>query len=173
MKVTNGFTLIEILVVLFIISIVSTVALLSISHNSNKQIETFANELTQVITLAEEQALLQPAVIGLSFTENSYQFLTYQAPSEKDKTASWIPIQDDVLGKHTIPSDIEVKVVVANAKPSTTDTMDEHEKAQPQIIISTNGDVTPFTIYIGKRDDKPRYVITGEANGTVTNKSLQ
>lgn len=173
MKKAHGFTLIEILVVLFIISIVSTVALLSISRNSNKQIETFANELAQTITLAEEQALLQPAVIGVRVKNDVVEFSAYHppVPAEKNKTASWELIQDDVLGKHAIPSSVAVKVEMANAHPS--DSAENEEKQQPQIIISTNGDVTPFTIYVGKQDEKPRYVIKGEADGTITVKPLQ
>ena len=66
----NGFTLIELLVVIFIISIVTSVALLSISRNENKQLEAFTNELVQTVTLAEEQAMLQPSA-GFIYYQSS------------------------------------------------------------------------------------------------------
>ena len=52
----RGFTLLELLVVLVIISIVASMAMLTIGHNQNKEMETFTKELTQTLTLAEEQA---------------------------------------------------------------------------------------------------------------------
>lgn len=144
----QGYTLIEVLVVLFIISIVTTVALLSISHNDNKQIEAFAKDLTQMMSLAEEQAMLNPDVLGLSFKDHALSFL-------KQSKDGWSSLDDPIFEKYTIPSNIEVTVA------QTT--------SNPQIVISTNGNVTPFTIYIGKKGQKPRYVIRGDADGSVTN----
>lgn len=161
----KGFTLIEILVVLFIISIVSSAALLSIGRNENRHIETFANELAQAMTLAEEQAMLQPTVLGLSLKEHSFQFSSFQLTAEAKKNV-WTPLQDALLGQHTIPNDIQVDVEVSGNRAAAED------KTTPQIIISTNGDLTPFTIYIGKKGEKPRYAIRGDADGNVTNKLL-
>lgn len=154
---SRGFTLIEILVVLFIISIVTSVALLSISHNANKKIESFANELTQMITLAEEQAMLQPTVLGLSLNDQSFHFASLESKVGKKNT--WVPLQDVILKKHIIPKDIQISLNTEN-------------NHHPQIIISTNGDVTPFTIYVGKKGEKPSYVIIGTADGNIANKAL-
>ena len=49
---------------------------------------------------------------------------------------------------------------------------DENEKHSPQIVISTNGDITPFKIYVAKTGKSPRYVISGDADGNITSKSL-
>ncbi len=166
---TQGFTLIEILVVLFIISIVTTVALLSISRNENTQIESFANELTQSLTLAEEQAMLQPVVLGLALDGKSFQFTSLETTGAEKKKA-WVPMEDNVLGKHNIPSNLEVSIKVGDASKEDADEDENHDK--PKVIISTNGDITPFSIYVGKKGQLPRYVITGDADGNVTNKSL-
>lgn len=162
---TNGYTLIEILVVIFIISIVTSVALLSIRQNENKQMETFANELTQAMQLAEEQAMLQPMVMGLSLNDNSFQFSSYL---KDEKNTNWIPLDDSALGKHRIPRNIQLGVEVASQKNDA----DKEKKNIPQIIISTNGDITPFVIYVGKKGQKPRYAIKGDADGSITNKAL-
>jgi general secretion pathway protein H len=66
-----GFTLIEILIVMVIISIVGAASLLSISRNKNSQMENFARQLTNLITLAQQQAMLQPAVIGMTFSDST------------------------------------------------------------------------------------------------------
>src|SRR5258708_39791946 len=81
-----GFTLIEILIVIVIISIVSGIAALTISRNQQKQYEYLANSLAHLITLAEEEAMLRPATLGLAFTPNSFQFFEYHNKIDKNKT---------------------------------------------------------------------------------------
>lgn len=163
----RGYTLIEILIVLFIISIVTSVALLSISRSQNRQIESFANELTQLLSLAEEQAMLQPNVLGLSIKDDALQFASYQAATDKKKSV-WLPLANSLLSKHSVPNDVDVSIHVNGAKVSD----DEEKNPNPPIVISTNGDMTPFTIYIGKKGEKPRYMIRGETDGKITNKVL-
>lgn len=166
MRRQSGFTLIEVLVVLLIISIVTSVALLTIRRNENKEMESLAHEITQILSLAEEQALLQPTVLGVSMTEQQMTFASLEN-SGNGKKPTWAPFNDAVLGTHRIPKDIQISLQVDKASSNV-----DHGKAMPQIIISSNGDVTPFAIYIGKKGKKPRYVIKGNADGTVTNQFL-
>jgi len=168
----RGFTLIELLVVLFIISIVSGTVLMTISRSSTKDVQAVANELTQLITLAQEQAMLQSTVLGLNITASSYQFYVYTT-AEHAKAATWVPLTDDAFKARSIPSDVQLDFTNADKKTSSDDEddnnkSDDEKKIQPAIIISTNGDITPFTIYIGKRNAKPMYVIRGESSGNVT-----
>lgn len=156
-----GFTLIEILVVLFIISIVTTVALLSISRSQNRDILTFTNDLTQMLSLAEEQAILQPNVLGIQISDSFLQFNSYQANTDKKKS-TWVPLVNSLLSKRRIPDDMAVTVELPGQR-------EDHEKNNnPQIVISTNGDITPFTIYIGKKGAKPRYIIKGDTDGKIS-----
>jgi general secretion pathway protein H len=164
----SGFTLIEILIVVLIISIVTSVGVLTISRNNNKEIELFAKELTQVIRMAEEQAMLQPVELGLMMKDQTYQFAGLQT-TENTNTQHWSALDDNVLGQHAIPSHIEVRVDTQS--PQNNDD-DENKKKQPQLVISTNGDVTPFTIYVGKKGAKPRFAISGDADGNITSKEL-
>ncbi|TAK75190.1 MAG: type II secretion system protein GspH [Gammaproteobacteria bacterium] len=137
----RGYTLIEILIVLFITSIVTSVALLSLHRNENKQVESLANELTQMLTLAEEQAMLQPSVLGLTIGADRFQFTRLQ----KDR---WVPVEE-----HAIPEGMQLRL-------------------EGEVIISMNGDITPFTLYVGKKGEKPRYAVRGDVDGTITSKAL-
>lgn len=162
-RLISGYTLIEILIVLLIISIVTTVALLSISQNQNRRVQAIANEFAQMMTLAEEQAMLQPEVLGVSFSPQSWQFNRLK-PDEKQKSV-WMPLSDSSLSSRDIPDDMEISLVMAGEKIEASDAA---MKRVPQIMISTNGDVTPFTFYIGKKGSKPLYVVHASADGTIT-----
>lgn len=162
-----GYTLIEILVVIFIISIVSTVTLMTISNNENRDIDTFAKELTQMVSLAEEQAMLEPNVLGITLAHHKLQFASLGKDKETQKSV-WLPLNDHVLSGRTIPKNMQVSLEVAGS----TVKLKGMEKSLPQIIFSTNGDVTPFVMYVGKKGKKPRYAITADADGNVSSTQL-
>ncbi len=155
----NGFTLIEILIVMLIISIISSVAVMTISFNPQKKIESAANSLANTITLAAEEAMLRPATLGLALSENSYTFFIYEEPKNEDANP-WKPLRGRVFHKHTFPKEAEISLKVQDQ----TVPLNGH----PQIIIAESGDFTPFTITIKKTGDKPSYQIHGNTNGEVT-----
>jgi general secretion pathway protein H len=167
MRKQRGFTLIEILVVILIISIITSVGVMSIGRNENKEVEKFANELTQLVSLAERQAMLQPNTLGLQLSQQSFQFSSLQN-KQADTKQEWVPLQDSMLGKRNIPDNIELRVDVGHTQSND----DEKEKTLPQVIISSNGDITPFNIYVGLKGQKPRYLVSCDASGQVTSKVL-
>ncbi len=162
MRKNNGFTLIELLVVIVVISIVTAVALVNMNRNENRRLENYSNEMAQLITLGEEEAILRPAVLGLAIKNHEYYFATY-LPEEKGdkKTTLWLRLEDDrTLSTHTLPNDVELSLKVGGT-PFTGDT------DAPQIILSTSGDITPFSISVGKQGKAPRFIIRGDADGSV------
>ncbi len=171
-----GFTLIELLIVIFIISIVTAVALLRIGQNDRRQVADFAEALTQRITLAQEQALLQPVIIGIRFEPHAYRFLRLlpqqpDAPQQKKNAPRWQSLGDDLLDTYPIPATIDMQIKVAGDKELATDSATREKIKRPQVIISTNGDITPFRITIARHGGKPQYVIIGESDGNVAKQS--
>jgi general secretion pathway protein H len=160
-KKNLGFTLIEILIVIVIISVVASFAVLSININQNKRLESLTQQFVNMITLAEEEALLRPATLGLSITPHHFRF--YEFHPEKNKKNAWIPVDESSLGKHFIPKNTEVTLKIQN-----------HTVASdlPQLIISPSGDVTPFVIFIGKKDAPPLFKITGMPNGEIKSERI-
>lgn len=157
--ISQGFTLIEILIVIVIISIVTGIAALTISRNQQKQYEYLANSLSHLITLAEEEAMLRPATLGLAFTNQSFQFFEYKNTRNTNKT-HWYPMTDKLFGLHAYSQNIKLTVKVQN-KEAALD-------GQPKIIITSSGDIVPFTIEIGKEDQQPSYQVIGSPSGNVT-----
>lgn len=152
----QGFTLIEILVVMVIIAIISGVILLTISTSPTKRFEYLANALNDLILTAEEEAILRPAIIGLGFSPTRYQFYIY---SQDAKQKGWQRLTDSPFESQGFPPGTDLKLVI-NGK-----TVELNGK--PQIVILTTGEVTPFTLFIGKKGEKPRYRVIGEADGNI------
>lgn len=160
-RYASGYTLIEILVVMLIVSVVSGAALLSIGHHTNRQLAAFADTMTQSVTLAVERAMLEPVVLGLTVKDQAFEFASLQQQVQGGKPNVWKPLEDVLLGPHPVPDNIEVSMKVNGVS-----------KNDPKMIISTNGELTPFTIYVGQKGKKPRYAIRGQSDGTVTSTLL-
>lgn len=164
-KSTSGFTLIELLIVIVIISIVSSVAVLNLGVNKNKQLETFTNQFTNTLKLAEQEAMLRPATLRLVINKNSYQFYEYRPQANPD-ASPWHTLTDSTLGLHHIPKDFQMTVKIAGQHDN------DEEQQQPPLIFSTSGDLTPFTIYVGRKDASPRFKIIGSGNGNIRNEMI-
>jgi general secretion pathway protein H len=161
-KIVRGFTLVEVLIVMLIISIVGTAAILTVSRNENSRLENFSKQLTNLIMLAEEQAMLQPAVLGIVFSKNSFRFYQYREnPPDKP---TWNALNDPVFAIHKIPKDTKISLKVLDKNIPVTH---NDETIQPQLIISSSGDPTPFVIQLGKAGAKPTYQITGSEGGSI------
>ncbi len=159
-----GFTLIEILVVMVIISIVAGVAMVSITSNQSKQYENTAKQLVNLIILAEEEAMLRPATLGLAFSDHAFQFYIYHH-NAKTKKNSWRPLKQTALSKHALAKNTVITLKISGVDAPTDGT--------PQLIISASGDIAPFVISIGKSRARPYYRVIGKANGEVTSEAVQ
>lgn len=166
----HGYTLVEILVVLFILSVVAGAVLLSIRPTSSKEIENVAKEVSQILSLVEEEAILQQTVFGLDVNPpflQFYQLLANPKPSEKVK---WARVASDVSWAHyAIPPHLQIRIHL-KYKPKE----EEEEKKDPPIIFSTNGSITPFELFISsKKEDNPSAMITAREDGVISVKLIQ
>ena len=157
MKKSGGFTLIEVLIVMVIISIVASVAVLTITHNQTKRLAYLANQLVNIILLSEEEAILRPATLGVAFMPHHFQVFEYR---EK----KWTSLKNANFGLHAFSSDIQITLHVQN-KIQALD-------GKPHLIISESGDLTPFVILIGNKEESPRYQVIGESSGNVKSEAI-
>lgn len=160
----QGYTLIEILIVMLIISIVSGIVLLTISKPSYQTLRFFKEDFIQTISLAKEEAILQPAVLMMELSNNSLKFFRYMGTAEDGN--AWMPLNSRFLTNKVIPSTIVVRLDNLSQHSSMED------EGAPRIIFSTNGSVTPFKLYIGRIGEKPVYLISSDEAGNLTTKEL-
>lgn len=154
----TGFTLLEILIVVLIIGImISFAALLFGGFFKSRKIENAAKEFSILLPLASQQAILQPAIIGLKINSHKYEFYLY-IKNVDNHTGTWklITKEDPILTPHSLPEKVEMEL--ENNK----------KKDQPQIVFLPSGDNTPFTIIFSHEGKAPFYKITGNSQGGFT-----
>ena len=83
-----GFTLIELMVALIIIGIVLSMVVISASPSPLRSLEGDAERLSQLFSLAREEAQIRGAPIRFETTRDRYRFVIF-------KDRQWRPIEDD------------------------------------------------------------------------------
>jgi type II secretion system protein H len=104
-----GFTLIEILVVVFIIGIISAGVLLSVNLTGrDRDLEKESDRFFSLVNYAREQAQLQTREYGVLMHDDGYQFVAYDA-----RRGVWREIyEDEILRVRKLPDGLDFKLVV-------------------------------------------------------------
>lgn len=141
--------MLEVLIVLVIISIVTTIAVLSLHLlDGGRNVAEVADEFVQSFKLAEQEALLRPAVLGLRFTKNGYDFYQFDSRGKKNP---WKTLSPDRLSR---PTAFDRGIRAEFNKKS-------------MIVISPSGDVTPFILRIMANKREKGYEVSVKQNGAV------
>ena len=161
----RGFSLLELLVVIVIISILFTFTTLAIRGTSPEElIQTEAQRLDRLLQLALEEAILKGQEYGLEFSPNSYRFLIYYE-------YTWQPLEGDkLLRERELPENMEfeleieqIDVLIEEAK----DPDDEDEETpDPQVFLLSSGEITPeFSVRLVMPGVDTSYIVSGSMNG--------
>lgn len=162
----RGFTLIELLVVLFIIGVIITIASLTLGDSrQTKRAQHVAQRLTLVIPLAQEQAILQGTTLGLRVREHGYEFVRFKLNSQTHQ-GQWIPFKHDrVFEFHALPSTIKMQLSLQRSQLALP--LETSEQRPSVLVISSSGEIAPFTLDILAKDQKPLYRVTKGKEGNI------
>jgi general secretion pathway protein H len=163
----RGFSLLELLVVIVIISILFTFTTLAIRGTSPEELlRTEALRLDQLLQLALEEAMLKGQEYGLEFSPDSYRFLLYIEES-------WQPLeQDKLLRKRELPENMEFELeieqidVLIEEGEDDRDSARDKDQPRPQVFLLSSGEITPeFSVRLVMPGVEASYVVTGSVNG--------
>lgn len=164
-----GFSLLELLVVVFIVGVLATMLTLSVGVvGGDRELETEIDRLIALIELAREEASLQGREIGMRFHDRGYEFAAYYEDfveyhdEEHPDQSEWAPLDDaSLLGPRRLPGDLQFEllmdgraIVLKGEDEETSGQMPESEdeaavtRYEPQIMIYSSGDMTPFEIEV-------------------------
>jgi general secretion pathway protein H len=160
----RGFSLLELLVVIVIISILFTFTTLAIRGTSPEElIQTEAQRLDRLIQLALEEAILKGAEYGVEFKPDSYRFLLFFENR-------WQPLENDrLLRQRQLPEnmefELEIEQIEVLVEEETNDTEDA-DRPDPQVFILSSGEITPeFSVRLVMPGVATSYIVSGSING--------
>ena len=171
----GGFTLIEILVVVFIAGVLLSVAVLSLGAlGDDRDVEREGRRIQSLIQLAGDEAELQGRDFGVEFLRQGYRFVEYDPLFEQ-----WSEIiGDEVLRPRSLPEGYEVELYVEDRQVTLSEeaaiieTEDEDtnrtlENYAPHGLILSSGDISPLDVDIIRRTDGATVRLTIDLNGNV------
>lgn len=149
----QGFTLLEIMLVIALIAIIASSMRLGISFESEKDRKfREVQRMHAVINAAAEYAMLNQVELGLLIDNVSYKFLAFDGQK-------WRPMAGQaIFEEHEFTEGVELTLeleglewsednLLGSVSWSDEDLDDEdEEKLTPQIFILSSGDLTPFLI---------------------------
>lgn len=154
MKKARGFSLIELLVVLVMITIMAASVSIAVNRTSpEKELNTLGFQLFAKMNFAIDESLMQRKLIGLrivnqekksayywySFTNNRWQLL--------NNSLAGVVIPDNIFIERELDSDFTDSLLA-----QTLNDTSEEKALVPDIVFYPNSDISEFTITIGYRD---------------------
>ena len=160
---SGGFSLIEILVVIVIISIVMSIAILSITlAGGDSQLQDEAQRMISLVEVAKDESLLQGREFGLEFMQGAYRFVEFDP-----LTRQWSEIiGDDTLRLRELPEELELALFVEDRRV-ILESRPGIQRYAPHVLIYSSGDMSPFEVHFQRRIDAGLIAVQGDVAGTL------
>lgn len=167
-RACSGFSLLELLVVVTIIAVLAGAAVLSIGTlGSDRELQREAERLQSVIDLLNEEAVLESRDYGVLFTSAGYRFFLYDY-----QTLTWLaPADDNLLVQHDLEPPIKLALLLEDREvelAQSFETMSGLDEPEPQVVVFSSGEVTPFEAEFYRDLTGGRFVLDVEFDGEAT-----
>lgn len=182
MRSRKGFTLIEILLVLVLLSVASVAVISTLPQKSSDEAKTQALSLYHRLQLLNEEAILSGRDYGVRFDEkrSSYLLMTLT-------TQGWQKLEDDQIPEQAeLPDSLAMVLELGGNSWKDEDRLfkpgslfdeemfaeleEEKKLLPPQVFIMSSGEVTPFSIAIYPQDrsvERDAWQVVAKENGQI------
>jgi general secretion pathway protein H len=151
----KGFTLIELLITIVLIGIISSVAMLSMGSNDQREWQRQeAERLLQLFHLASQESIIQGTPIAAEFFSHGYRFMI-------EKNGKWnTDIKDSLFRPRTFHPQLHLQVEVEQQPVFLTAQQNLAGKPDPHIVFTPDSEISLFRIKIGLTDSDTFYTVT-------------
>ena len=135
----QGFTLIELIVVMLLLAVIAGMVALNLGGDDAGEVRQEADRLALLLNTAQEEAILQGQLFALAVEKRGYRFLQLT----KKGTLEPLTKEDDVLRPRELPIGMNISEVEIDG------TVKEQDE-EIGIVLQPSGDVPDFVITFHK-----------------------
>ena len=158
----NGFTLIEMMVVLIIVGVIVSLGMVRLTTDDDAaQVRREAERLSALLHLARDEAIVRARSMGLRLTPDGYRFALYDDGRWRDLDS------DTVFRARRLPDHLRL-AVHGVSQAAARDSAGDGGEPPPQVILTPGGEATPFELSIARLDGGAAQRIHGGAMGRFT-----
>jgi general secretion pathway protein H len=138
-----GFTLIELMIVVFIIGIMTAAVVIAFGGDRrDTELDKEAQRLDALFDYVREQAELQTRDYGFRMNDRAYSFVVFDVLQNQWRAAE----EDDALRERKFPEGLRPSLVVEGRAVVLTKKKPTIDDFKPQVMIFANGDLTSFEL---------------------------
>jgi general secretion pathway protein H len=166
---SKGFTLVEILVVVVIIAVMTSLAVLSIGVTGrDAQLDEESRRIEGLVDLLHERALLEGRDFGLRIEPSAYEFVVYEAARDR-----WLRMDQDHEFRHReLPTGLNFELQLDSQtvvlKPVDRNLKSDQVSPNPQVAIAASGEGTPFRLPLERAATNAKASVEGDALGKIS-----
>jgi general secretion pathway protein H len=142
----QGFSLLEIMIVVVIVGIMISLATLSIGSVSDDGIDEHSRRFQILLELVTEEAGIRGRELGLRFYQHGYEFSAQVLEVDEEGVSSWIWVplgQDRLLKPRNFGEDITLDLEIEGEEVTLEYERDTEQTYVPQVFILSSGDIAP------------------------------
>jgi general secretion pathway protein H len=165
---SKGFTLVEILVVLVIMTVVISLAVLSVNATGrDSQLDEESRRIQGLVGLLHDRALLEGRDFGLRIEPTAYEFVVYDPRRDR-----WMMLNQEQEYRHReLPKGISFQLQLDSQtvviKPIDR-SLSNDAPPPPQVAIAASGEGTPFRLTLLREATQARASVDGDALGKIS-----
>jgi general secretion pathway protein H len=165
---SKGFTLVEILIVMFIITVVVSLTVLSVtSTGRDGQLDEESRRIEGLVGLLHERALLEGRDFGLRIEPTAYEFVVYDT-----RRNLWMMLDQEREFRHReLPKGVSFQLQLDSQtvviKPIDRN-LSSGPPPNPQIAIAASGEGTPFRLILQRDATQAKAAVDGDSLGKVS-----
>jgi len=152
---TQGFTLLELLIVLVILGITVSFTVLSFGlKNPRDELKEHGQRIAALMQLAAEESILLGTELAMQFDNNGYSFLNL-------KNDQWLEIENDsIFRKRELPEHIAIDVSIEGSTTSGNE-------FGGRVYFFSSGEASPFTLTLTSKDTTAAYQLNGDSQAAL------
>jgi len=150
-RAARGFTLLELMVVLVIISIILTFVTLTAGGDPRaEELQREARRLAALLEMASEEAVISSQQLAVRFSEQGYEFMVLRGDG-------WLPLSEDpLLRQRELPEGIELRLELEDNPPPS---LISEDSDLPQVFLLSSGEMTPFVVTLSAPQSERQFLV--------------